>query len=89
MFYQYSIKQVSGAYSFLKRLHQVKTTSWQHRFSDLTDLDPMRLCTYEKMKNILQHFFQFQTGLPECVFWIGPKILKSDPVLVYMKQSLF
>ena len=36
-----------------KRLHLVKTTSWQHRSLDLTNLAPMWLRTYEYMKNTL------------------------------------
>ena len=39
----------------LKRLSLVKTTSWQHRFFDLTNLAPMWLRTYEYMKNTLQN----------------------------------
>ena len=77
-------------FELFKRLHLVKTTSWQHRFLDLTNLAPMWLRTYEYMKNTLQNFFfQFQTGLPDWIFQIWPKLLKSDPVLVYMKKSLF
>ena len=75
---------------FFKTLHLVKTTKWQQRFLELTNLTPMCLCTYEYMKNTIQNsFFQFQTGLPGWIFQIWPKILKSDPVLVYMKKSLF
>ena len=58
----------------LKRLHLVKTTSWQHRFLDLTNLAPMWLRTYEYMKSTLQnYFFRFETGLPESIFQIWPK----------------
>ena len=55
-----------------------------------TNLAPMWFCTYEYMKSTLQNFlFQFQTELPDWIFQIWPKILKSDPVLVYMKKLLF
>ena len=74
----------------LKRLGLGNTTGRQHRFSDLTILSPIWLGTYECMKNTLQNiFFRFQTGLPDWIFQISPKIFKSDPVLVYMKKSLF
>jgi hypothetical protein len=48
-----------AAVNCIKRLHLVKTTSWQHRFLDLTNLAPMWLCTYEYMKSTLQNFFRF------------------------------
>ena len=68
----------------------MKTTRWQHRFFDLTYLVPIWLGTYEYMKNTLQTlFFHFETGLPEWIFQIWPKMFKSDRVLVYMKKSLF
>ena len=68
----------------------MKTTSWQHRFLNLTNLAPMWLRTYEYMKGTLQNFFfRFETGLPERIFQIWSKNFKSDPVLVYMKKSLF
>ena len=70
-------------------LHLVKTTSWQHRFLDLTNLAPLWFCTYESMKCTLQNFFQPETGLPEWIFQIWPKNFKSDPVLEYMIKSLF
>ena len=74
----------------LKRLYLVKTTRWQHRFFDLASLSPMWLGTYEYMKNTLQNFFfRFETGLPEWIFQIWSKIVKSDRVFVYMKKSLF
>jgi hypothetical protein len=74
----------------LKRLRLGNTTGRQHRFSDLTILSPIWLGTYEYMKNTLENFFfQFQTGLPDWIFQIWPKNFKSDPVLVYMKKSLF
>ena len=41
--------------NYFKRLSLVKTTSWQHRFFDLTNLAPMWLRTYEYMKNTLQN----------------------------------
>ena len=76
--------------SWLKRLSLVKTTSWQHRFLDLTNLAPMWLGTYEYMKSTLKNlFFHFETGFPEWIFQIWPKNFKSDRVLVYMKKSLF
>ena len=34
-------------------------------------------------------FFRFETGLPEWIFQIWSKIVKSDRVFVYMKKSLF
>ena len=75
---------------FFKRLYLVKTTRWQHRFFDLASLSPMWLGTYEYMKNTLQNFFfRFETGLPEWIFQIWSKIVKSDRVFVYMKKSLF
>ena len=75
---------------YLKRLHLVKTTGWQHRFFDLTILSPIWLGTYEYMKNTLQNFFfRFETGLPEWIFQIWSKVVKSDRVFVYMKKSLF
>ena len=77
-------------YYVLKRLYLVKTTRWQHRFFDLASLSPMWLGTYEYMKNTLQNFFfRFETGLPEWIFQIWSKIVKSDRVFVYMKKSLF
>ena len=35
------------------------------------------------------YFFCFETGLPEWIFQIWSKIVKSDRVFVYMKKSLF
>ena len=68
----------------------MKTTSWQHRFLDLTNLAPMWLRTYEYMKSTLQNFFfRFDTGFPEWIFQIWSKNFKSDPVFVYMKKLLF
>ena len=68
----------------------MKTTRWQHRFFDLASLSPMWLGTYEYMKNTLQNFFfRFETGLPEWIFQIWSKVVKSDRVFVYMKKSLF
>ena len=68
----------------------MKTTGWQHRFFDLTILSPIWLGTYEYMKNTLKNFFfRFETGLPEWIFQIWSKIIKSDRVFVYMKKSLF
>ena len=32
---------------------------------------------------------EFQKGLPDWIFQIGPKNFKSDPVLVYMKNHYF
>ena len=73
-----------------KRLSLGNTTGWQHRFSDLTILSPIWLSTYEYMKSTLNNIFpRFETGLPEWIFQIGPNILKSDPVFVYMKKSFF
>ena len=81
---------ISKIFFYLKRLHLVKTTGWQHRFFDLTILSPIWLGTYEYMKNTLQNFFfRFETGLPEWIFQIWSKIVKSDRVFVYMKKSLF
>ena len=78
------------AFGLFKRLYLVKTTRWQHRFFDLASLSPMWLGTYEYMKNTLQNFFfRFETGLPEWIFQIWSKIVKSDRVFVYMKKSLF
>ena len=55
-----------------------------------TTLAPMWFRTYEYMKSTLKNFlFQFQTELPDWIFQIWLKILKSDPVLVYMKKLLF
>ena len=34
-------------------------------------------------------FFRFETGLPEWIFQIWSKVVKSDRVFVYMKKSLF
>ena len=86
----YFKKQRSSSSFLLKRLSLVKTTSWQHRFSDLTNLAPMWLRTYEYMKSTLQnYFFRFETGLPEWIFQIWSKNFKSDLDLVYMKKSLF
>ena len=78
------------SYFAFKRLSLGNTTGWQHRFSDLTILSPIWLGTYEYMKSTLNNFFfRFETGLPEWIFQIWPNILKSDPVLVYMKKSKF
>ena len=56
-------KQSKTDMYILKRLSLVKTTSWQHRFLDLTNLAPMWLRTYEYMKNTLQnYFFSFKKG---------------------------
>ena len=83
-------RSARGSLIALKRLYLVKTTRWQHRFFDLASLSPMWLGTYEYMKNTLQNFFfRFETGLPEWIFQIWSKIVKSDRVFVYMKKSLF
>ena len=57
-----------------KRLRLVKTTSWQHRFLDLTNLAPMWLRTYEYMKSTLQtFFFSFKQGFQIGFFRFGQK----------------
>ena len=48
----------------LRRLLLVKTTSWQHRFLDLTNLVPMWLCNYVIMcihEKETKNFLKFQT----------------------------
>ena len=68
-----------------------QSQNWSvQRFFDFTILSPIWLGTYEYMKNTLKNFFfRFETGLPEWIFQIWSKIIKSDRVFVYMKKSLF
>ena len=69
----------------LLHLHLENTTSWQHRFLDYFSPN---VASY--MKSTLQNILiQFQTGLPGWIFQIWPKILKSDPVLVYITVKNF
>ena len=58
----------------LKRLYLVKTTSWQHRFFDLTILSPIWFGTYEYMKNTLKiFFFGLKQGFQSGFFRFGQK----------------
>ena len=57
-----------------KRLRLGKTTSWQHRFFDLTILSPIWLGTYEYMKNTLKNFFfGLKQGFQSGFFRFGQK----------------
>ena len=74
----------------LKRLRLGKTTSWQHRFFDLTILSPIWLCTYEYMKNTLENFFFSVWNRASRVdFSDLVKKFQNRPFFVYMKKSLF
>jgi hypothetical protein len=69
----------------LLHLHLENTTIWQHRFLDYFSPN-VALYMKSTLQNIL---IQFQTGLPGWIFQIWPKILKSDPVLVYITVIFF
>ena len=74
----------------LKRLCLVKTTSWQHRFFDLTILSPIWLGTYECMKSSLENFFfGLKHGFQSGFFRFGQKFSNLTVFLWTWKNHYF